>query len=90
MDKTETPEKIMPKKAHAALSQREGYRSIFHSSPIPILVKDFSVLHKLKKELAATRYRSLAAYLARNRDLLLKTNEKARTVDANQAALDLF
>lgn len=68
----------------------EDYRSVFEFCTIPILIKDFSVLKKLSKKLENARYRSLSAYLLRNREMMLHANQKARTVAANKAALDLF
>ena len=80
----------MPSKPRRPANQHDEYRSVFQNCSLPILIKDFSVLQKLKKQLADARYRSLAAYLFRNREMMLRVNEQARTVAANQAALDLF
>ncbi|MCA9403324.1 MAG: diguanylate cyclase [Candidatus Omnitrophica bacterium] len=80
----------MPSKPRRPANQHDEYRSVFQNCSLPILIKDFSVLQKLKKQLADARYRSLSAYLLRNRDMMLRVNEQARTVAANQAALELF
>lgn len=80
---------MSPKQRHMVADQFD-YQTIFQFSPTPYLIQDFSVLEKIKKELEGVRYRNLASYLQRNKDLLLKYHQKVRVLQANQAALDLF